>query len=144
MKRESDKAVQAALKAEADKKADAEQTEAQREKARADAAEVKAQEAESRAQAVMVRNAITLAVADPKLQARDPEAIALLVDREALEVEGEEVTGIDAELKRIKTKHPALFYSTTADGGARGGTTTEIGAGLPRLMHAYANSKPRR
>jgi len=118
--REKKSAVAAALKAEADKKADAEKGEAQKQQERADEAEAKAQQAEDRIRGFVVRNAVQSAAADPKLNARDAGAIALLVRSEALSVEGEEVSGIEAELKRIKTAHPALFYSTQADGAAQG------------------------
>jgi len=116
-------AVAAALKVEAEKKADAELSEAQKEKKRADEAEQAKSQAEVRMAQMVVRNAVTIAVADPKLNARDPKALAMLVNVDALEVEADEVKGIDAELKRLKAAHPALFFGTTADGAAQGSSS---------------------
>jgi len=130
-------AVAKALKANADKVAEAELTASEREKQRAEAAETRAEAAEQRAQAIMVRNAVTIAFADPNLKARDPKALAMLVNAESLEVDGDDVKGIEAEVKRLRSAHPALFYSSTADGGAQGSGSVDVKPGLGRLAYAY-------
>ena len=113
-------AVAKALKANADKVAEAELSESQKEKKLREEAESRAEAAEQRAQAIMVRNAVTIAFAEPNLKARDPKALAMLVNGDALTIDGDDVKGIDAEVKRLRSAHPALFYSSTADGGAQG------------------------
>jgi hypothetical protein len=138
--RESKKAVEAALKAETDKKAQAEMTESQREKTAREAAEKKAEEAEARATNVLKRNAVTLGVADPKLGARDPKALALLVNMDALEVDGDNVTGVDDELKRLRKTYPALFFKSTADGGERDTGNSAPSTPNERLRNAYVGS----
>jgi len=108
------------------KAAESELTESQREKARADALEAERDEARQEAAAIRMDNAIHVAVSDAKLNARDTRALSHLVDRNSLSIEDGKVVGIEAELKRLKAEYPAQFYSSTADGGARGDSAAVV------------------
>ncbi len=123
LKRETKKVADTVKAQIQQEKADAELSEAQKERKRAEEAEAKAEAAETKIAQFTIRTAISMAVADPKLNSRDPKAIALLVNASTLEMDGEDVKGIDAELKRIKAAHPALFYSSSADGAPQGDTS---------------------
>jgi len=140
LKRETKKATDAVKAQVQQERDDAEKSEAQKATDRAEEAERKATDAESRIADMAKRSAISIAVSDSKLNVRDRKAVADLIKRDALEVEGETVNGIDAELKRIKAEYPGLFYNSTADGGAQSSTNSEVSAGLGRLQNAYANS----
>jgi len=120
LKRETKKATDAVKAQAQQERDDAEKSEAQKASERADEAERKATDAEARIADMAKRSAISIAVSDGKLNVRDRKAVADLIKRDALEVEGETVNGIDAELKRIKAEYPGLFYNSTADGGAQG------------------------
>lgn len=122
----------------------AQMSEVERIQSEKDAAETRATEAENRANGAAIRSAVTLALADPKLNARDAKALAKLIDVGALEIDGDDVTGIDAEIKRLRAEHPALFYSTNADGGARDSGAVEVTPGMGRLRNAYAESSRRK
>jgi hypothetical protein len=102
------------------KRKEAELSETERERAAREAAERERDEARNEARALRIDNAITNAVSDAKLNARDTAVVAQLVNRDALDIVDGKVTGIDAEIKRIKTNHAALFYGSTADGAAQG------------------------
>lgn len=111
-------------------------------------AEKAAREAEKAARETAERNAqieraIESKIADKKWGAREPKALAMLVDREKLEVSGDSVNGIESELERIKGAFPGMFHTAgSADGGAGNSVSPDSASAQTareRLRAAYSS-----
>ena len=109
------------------KVAQANLSETERERNARETAERERDEARTETLTLRVDSAIEKATRATSLNARDASAIDALINRAALTTENGTVTGIDAEIARIKKAHPALFFNTTADGASGGTQTAESG-----------------
>ena len=56
-----------------------------------------------------------------KNKARNPKAVKALLDMESVELDGDEVKGIDEQIDQLVENEPYLFESDEPEGTSRGG-----------------------
>ncbi len=96
---------------------------------------------EAAEQNTKIRSAVEVAATDKALRAREPKAVAALVDASKLKLDGDKVKGIEAEIERIKKEFPGMFHTPGNQNGGRSNAVTTDEASTPRerLRNAYAN-----
>jgi hypothetical protein len=91
--------------------------------------------------AQIAQQAITTALADTKVGAREPAAVAALIDASKADTP----EGIQAEITRVKTSYPGLFFGVgDINAGNRGGGTIETKPGFDRVKNAYKTNQATR
>lgn len=85
----------------------------------------------------IAQQAISTALADVKVGAREPAVVALLIDA----AKAETPEGLKAEIARVKSEYPGQFYGPgDINGGNRGGGGLEVTPGFDRVKNFYKTS----